>query len=292
MFHTFNTLSGIGSPNTFNGILAPSQAFYVKTDAGKAGSDVFMRANKRIHDVAKSSLKSGKASETNILRVKLANEFDVTDEAVIALRANGDMAFNRKDSEQRFTTNNLSYIYSTIDGNKAVINVLPADINGHSQTIGIQAKAGRHRLSIDGIDGLTSAYTIELEDKLDGVFMLIDGNTEYEFTTEAGTFDDRFVLHFKSQIPDVPTDINDAGDAQRGVNIYVEENSHLKVTCEWEEKNKTLSVYNVQATRVIKEEFEGEVFDYDLNVPSGIYIVEVRAGQKLYKQKVFIREVR
>jgi hypothetical protein len=288
VFHTFNTISGIGSPNTFNGILAPSQAFYVKTDDGKAGTDVYMRADKRIHDVARSSLKSTKSAESNVLRVQLNNEHNLSDEAVIALRINGDNGFSRMDSEQRFYNNDVSYVYSVIDENKAVINVLPSEIDGLSQAIGIRAKNGNHSFKISGMKSLSDTYDIVLEDKVEGMYISMENNVEYEFTTEEGTFDDRFVLHFTKA--SVSTGIGDNNQsAVENIRVYIEDQNTLKISCEWSVQEKTVSVFTLSGAKIMSEEFEGEQYDHELNIKSGVYIINVTAKDHSYKQKVLIK---
>jgi hypothetical protein len=288
VFETFNTNSGLSSPETFTGILAPSQAFYVKTSTGKAGSDVTMRASNRIVDGGKTSLKSGKKTNVDVLRIHLSNESGASDEAVIAIRENGEKGFTRMDSEQKFNTNGLSYIYSMVEGNQAVINVLPHLNEDFSQELGILAKTGQHELSITGINSLTIKYELILEDKLLGVMHKLDEVTPYVFNSDAGTFEDRFVLHLNESKTDVPTGI-DGTDEESTVSIIVEGDSRLIVNCAWKSKYKQVTVYNMLGSQLLRRDFDGEVFIEDLRVKTDVYIVKVTGGNYSYQQKVFVK---
>jgi hypothetical protein len=288
IFETFNTNSTLSSPEDFTGILAPSQAFYVKTSTGKAGSDITMRASNRIVDGTKTSLKSGKKKSVNVFRIHLTNESGASDEAVIALRENGQKGFTRMDSEQRFNKNGLSYIYSMVEGNQSVINVLPELNEDFVQELGIKAKSGQHEISVTGLNSLTHEYELILEDKLLGVLHKLDGITSYAFNSDAGTFDERFVLHLNEPKTDVPTGV-DGVDVKSSVSILVEGDSRLLVNCKWNESNKKVYVYSVSGIKVLDEAFKGESFSEDLNVKPGIYIVKIQGTQQTYEKKILIK---
>ena len=116
---TYNTLNGIFTPETFNGVVAPMQSFWVKrASVGK----VFMKQSNRIHDPAKSALKtSSLRQQPDLLRMKLSNS-SLIGEAVLALRNNGQFDYSRNDSEQRFENNiQVPYIYSIKQDQKVVI---------------------------------------------------------------------------------------------------------------------------------------------------------------------------
>ena len=289
VFETFNTGSGITSPEDFNGIIAPSQAFYVKTDSRASNAVIKMSAANRVHDTQKVSLKSAQPSHDNILRIKLSNEYNVTDEAVIALRPGGDVAMTRMDSEQRYYTDtNLSYIYSVVDGVKAVINVLPEKLFHYQQPLGMQLRKGKQTIKIEGIKQLKGGYDVVLEDKVSGISTPMDSHSIYEFTSEAGTFDNRFMLHFSKK--PVTTNIRetDAGESN-GVSVYIRDNSILQVTCNWDEKDKTVKVFTVSGHLVLNEVFKGKTFTNNLSLKTGVYIVKVTGADKTHRQKVFVR---
>ena len=288
-FETFNTISGLASPETFtNGIVAPSQSFYVKTDDGKAGQLVYMREGNRIHDVNKVTLKSAPNTDSDVLRIKLSNG-RLEDEAVIALRENGKMIYTRMDSEQRFVDgNDLSYIYSMVDGNKAVINVVPKEMQDKTVQLGIKSKEGNHTIRIEGINTLTDQYDFELEDKAVGVKVPLDANSEYAFTAEEVENNDRFVLHFGKT--EVPTDIGDGTDEEQDkVQVYIQNKSTLIVNCGWIGE-KQVMLYTLKGRMVENDEFKAEDYTKDLNLKPGIYVVKIIGDKNQFEQKIFVNK--
>ncbi|MBS2212813.1 hypothetical protein KEM09_15440 [Carboxylicivirga mesophila] len=288
-FETYNTLTGLSSPETFTGVIAPSQAFYVQTEPLQTGQ-VTMRASNRIHDVNKVSLKTA-VKEENVLRVKL-NNGELTDEAVIALRENGDLGFSRIDSEQKFTTtSNYSFVYSVVDNKSAVINVLPADIYDESVHLGLRTKfEGLNALSISGLNSLVDDYEVLLEDKgtNPSTMTKMTSTTVYEFTAIEGTINDRFALHFKEPKTEVPTDIDDVDtDESDAVRAYVQKGSVLTVDCQWNGEKQVL-LYTIEGRLVASEEFKGDTFTKDLSLRPGVYVVKVIGRDDAYEQKLYI----
>ena len=290
VYQTFNTNTGIASPGEFAGIIAPSQAFYVKTvDTPSAGAKIRMRASNRVHDVNKASLKSKEVTVNKLIRIELSNKHHVTDEAVIALHSDGDLGMSRMDSEQRYYNDTgLSYVYSIVDEHKVVINVLPEALNNYQQLLGMQVQDGEQEIQIKGIKALQGAYDLILEDKLMGISTAMTAESVYKFTSEAGTFDDRFVLHFNEiKVPTGVDDVDKGNDQM--INVYIENESTLRVTCDWDDQDKTVFVYTIAGHQVFNGSFDGNQFESTLPLKTGVYIVKVVGENNVYEQKVFVK---
>ncbi|MCU4156230.1 T9SS type A sorting domain-containing protein [Carboxylicivirga sp. A043] len=291
VFETYNIYTGIASPaeTLVNGIIAPSQSFYVQTDAGKVGTNISMSASNRIHDVNKVSLKST-STRDDLLRVKLTNAFELVDEAVVLLDENGDLGMSRRDSEQRFYNGtSISYIYSIVEGKKAVINTLPQDMLGGEVVLGMKLKAGNHTIRIDGLNTLSEDYPILLEDKNGtGAMVEMDANSEYTFTVDEDVeLNDRFVLHFgKSK---VATDIDDKpSESAADVKVYIENSSKLVVYCDWV-GDKQVYLFTIDGRMVSTEEFKSDSYTKVLSLQPGVYVVKVIGENEQYEQKVFVK---
>jgi len=285
VFHTYGTASGISSPEEFTGVIAPGQGFYVKTETP---GDIYMRSVNCIHDADKVSLKSSVKTKDNLIRLKLKNESENEDEAVIAFRAGADEGYTKMDSEQRFNTNSLSYIYSIVDTSNAVINVLPLATEAYTQALGMEAKEGLHYLSIDGIESLTEDLQIFLEDTYESKMVELSAESTYEFSSGAGTFNDRFVLHFKTSEPQVPTDIDEEG-ANKNVSVYLLNDSELVINCMWQTDEKKVTIYSVSGAVIETDTFSGDVYTAKLNLEDGIYIINIEAEGYQYSQKVMLQ---
>ncbi len=291
-YETFNTLTGISSPETFtDGIIAPSQAFYVKTaPTATPGVDVVtMRASHRVQDAGKTSLKSGNSNK--LIRVKLTNEEKLTDEAVIALRNDGNYGVTRMDSEQRMQSGNaISYIYSNVDSEKLVINVLPNVLEGYQQVMGVRTIEGEHELKIEDLKVLGN-FEVTLEDKVEKQKVVLKEGDVYKFETKEGENTERFVLHFnKLKVSTgLEDDLVDNDGEDQLVKIYVQDQNTLKVKCEWKSLGKNIQVYSMSGQVVLSESFSGNEYAAKLNSKAGVYIVKISDDTNTFEQKVVIK---
>nr|WP_321405311.1 T9SS type A sorting domain-containing protein [uncultured Carboxylicivirga sp.] len=279
---TYNVLTGITTPETFDGILAPGQSFWVEK---AANGDVFMNADKRIHGSA--ALKSSYRNQ-NTLRINLQNEF-TSSESVVALRDNGTFDFSKLDSKIRMESDNkLSYLYSLKSDNKAVINVLPTEFDSCAIQIGFKAFCdGEHVLSVGGISTFDAEKEIILEDKVKGQFVDLRLTNNYTFTTNKGLCDDRFILHlligsFDAE-DEVPTSIsnknNDVSVSCIKGDIYIK--------CNWEEQSKGVSLYNLNGQLINSTSFTGTEHRMEWN-KQGVYIIKVVGINQIHTQKIFV----
>jgi hypothetical protein len=291
-FYTYNAFSDIPVPGSFDGVIAPNQAFYIKTADAEYGSGktITMSAVNRTNDSSTPSLKSGMTAENNILRLRLSNEHQLIDEAVIALLPEGELVFTRRDSEQRmYTGTNYSFIYSMVEDKKTVINVLPDELVDYQQVLGIEPKKGKQMLTISGIEQFQNKYKIELEDKLTGIRTSMNNGAVYEFEAEEGVDLERLILHFEAKEIDVPTDFDDVDGDESAVKIYIKDHSTLKVSCNWKVDVKTVEIFTVSGSLIDNDEFNGDVYETELNVRPGIYIVKISANNHQFQQKILIR---
>ncbi|MBI9063477.1 MAG: hypothetical protein JEZ14_15955 [Marinilabiliaceae bacterium] len=273
-YSTFNTVSGIGSPAGFSGIIAPSQSFWVKRS--QAG-DIIMSEENRVHDSALSSLKAARTGEVNTLRFKLNNS---EDEMVIAFRQGAGTNFSRMDSEKRFDGNDQSYIYTIKDGISTVINVLPLDNANISIPIGINTLKGNHTLSISGVSSLEISDEIWLEDTHSGELIDMKAVSDYRFTTNDEVDESRFVLHLKHAVSTGIEELVDeeTRDEKDEIIIYSKANIvKVKVEGIQDIESVNVVVYSIKGGQVVNETFNGNDIEIPLPVVTGHYIVKVKA---------------
>lgn len=295
-FYTFNTLTGIATPSdsdgSFDGLIAPNQAFYVKTASDAIATNVItMRASNRVHDTKeiKTPLKSTKAKEDNIIRIRVTNAAG-TDEAVIAFKEYGQLQVTRYDSEKLIASGSgLSFISSIKEGVNTVINVLPNEVDELSIPLMCEAKEGQHSLSINGIESLSGDYEFILEDKgtTPSILTPMSSSTVYEFSSDKGTYDDRFVLHFKVVKTEVPTDIGDVDSDANQVQAFIQKGSTLVVNCDWEGEKQVL-LYTVGGRLVTSETFNGDGLVKKMSLKPGVYLVKIIGHEDAYEQKLYI----
>ena len=185
----------------------------------------------------------------------------------------------------------FSQVYTIMEGQNYAINGIPLPTDSMIVPLGVKfAKAGVYSLlkkeyvSPDG-------YDIFLIDKANNNFTVnLKNNNEYQFSTEAGTFTDRFFLKVLS----VVTGIEDPEIENKDFNIYgfqgivniVPMNSTI-----YSSKGE-VRVFDPTG-RVIKqiknvEWYEGTPVQVPCKNEQGIYLVEITSGAKRFVGKVFL----
>lgn len=276
-YATFNTVSGIGSPEGFDGIVAPSQSFWVKR--GQAG-DIHLKTANRLHDVASSALKSAKSSEKNLIRLKLN---DNEDETVIAFRPGAVEYFSRTDSEKRFDGDDKSYIYSLKDGKNIVINVLPSDNSKLAIPIGIKTLKGIHKLSISGLSTFNIDYDLLLEDKATSELIDLRLMPEYSFKSNHQIDNSRFVLHLKAAVSTGIESLEITENNNMEEEIKIHSNANVITINAKSVKNLKsvhVTIFSIKGEKIIDSHFNNNEIKLPIQVTTGHFIVKVTVNKQ------------
>lgn len=171
---------------------------------------------------------------------------------------------------------------------------------------------GEHELSLNGLSDATSKsfvemgmvvpnngpYTIEatdlgveeaviLEDKFTGTFQDLRANGVYHFTSNAGTFNNRFILHFA---PTESVAVDEAETVTDAVRVFNTSNKQVKVWVLDTEnfQNATVKVYDAVGNIVERKNMTSNEMLLDMDIANGIYMVEVTGKNKTFTKKVFV----
>lgn len=277
VFDTYNASTDIGTNNNGDGavteLIAPMQGFWtlVETD-GQIGTLTFNN-DFRSHN---SSLQLLSSKEKQLFRVKLSNGF-VTDELVINFDANALESVEDYDSKKMYS-GNLSELAALVEDEELVINSLPS---AYSTEVPVKLNiinSGEFSLLSNGFEGMEQ-YNVFLEDKTLDVIEKFNEGEVYEFTSNEGALEDRFVLHIKSK--DFPVSAS-----------YVEDESNVFAFNEMINVNLlnlnqgSIKVYNTMGQLVLKQTLTQNNTIIPTDLPSGIYIVEVINNDKLTTKKI------
>jgi hypothetical protein len=171
---------------------------------------------------------------------------------------------------------------------------------------------GEHELSLNGLLNATAKgsvdmgmvvpnngpYTLEatdlgveedviLEDKFNHTFQDMKVNPIYSFTSNAGTFNNRFVLHFTTTETVGVGETETVADAVR---VFNTSNKQVKVwvsnTAEYQ--GATVKVYDAIGNLVERKNMTSNELLLDLDIANGIYVVEVTGVEKVFTKKIFI----
>jgi hypothetical protein len=134
-------------------------------------------------------------------------------------------------------------------------------------------------------------YNVTLTDKANSNFTVDLKNTNsYTFASDAGTFPDRFIL----TVGTISTGVSDVIVANKDFNVYAFANT-LNIdllNSEWNGKNNTINLYDLTGRKIIQqtnvELVKGDLKKIALNLPQGIYIVEIKAENRKFVTKINI----
>jgi phage gp45-like len=137
-----------------------------------------------------------------------------------------------------------------------------------------------------------------LEDKFTHTFQDLKRNSTYSFTSNVGTYNNRFVLHFTLN-PQTETAIEtetvgvtetETEGETDGVSVYTTTGQQVKVwvTNTTEFQNATVKVYDAIGNMIERKNMTSNELLLDLNTATGVYLVEVVGTDKTFTKKVFI----
>lgn len=222
-YASYNLTGGVGTDGisySQGGAVAPSgglkpsgkivagQAFFATgIAAGNASFNNSMRVsggtlgenNSQFFKVNKSS-KTTNGIEKHRIWLNLTNDQGAFKQTLVGYVTNATNGYDNAFDGQSFDGNEFVDFYSVNEDKNLTIQgrALPFDENdevllGYSSTI-----AGIFSIDIDTVDGLLSNKNVFIEDKITNSIKNLKLGA-YSFSTVAGTFNDRFVLHYKDK---------------------------------------------------------------------------------------------
>jgi hypothetical protein len=173
--------------------LAPFQAFWVRLKDGYSTYSFQSNNGDRSH------------GNQNLLtvdpsRVRLNISNGVTrDETVVVLMEDLSNGYDSNDSDKEIPSATMHQIYSLEGTKRVVINGIGDALAKDTLKLGVQIPtAGTYTINCTEF---TFADLVYLEDKLTGAYLELSNPINYSFTSDAGTFNNRFVLHFVASLP-------------------------------------------------------------------------------------------
>lgn len=284
-FVTYNRGEDIVLPFTESKLLAPMQAFWVRV--GQPGTFTFSQAA-RVHPTGVNpNLKSAAMPVDDVLYLELHNG-KTSDQAAIAFRESGSTVYSGVDSEKRLSAGAVPNLYTVKSGRNTAINIQPSEPDDAGIPLGMTldvAAAGDMTVKALNVSQMRSDLDLWLEDKATGERINLRSQPEYSFKAAAGSSNVRFVLFAHR----VATDIESHPVDQAGtIKIFGHKGNAVVVV---DDKllirgTATAVIYNLagqQLSATILSENRSEIALPQLQ---GIYVVEVKAGGVVAREKV------
>lgn len=191
------------SPADDSYILCPGEAFFVQRPISN-GNIVFNKDGRQtnrdvrvIEAPARANLRSTSATSPNRTIVNLSlSDGNSTDRTRIVLNNHAMLQYEMDKDASKFmsTDATVPQIYTSSEGVNYAINERPCS----DGIVNLGVYAGSEGLYTIALASDVEGYSVVLEDKAMNKSVGLSADNEYTFSTEAGTYSNRFVLHFNN----------------------------------------------------------------------------------------------
>ncbi len=265
--------------------ISPAQGFFVKAAADMA--QLVFNSNQQKHG-ASTFYKNG--SYISRFKINITGPQSETNTTMIAFIEGASKGLDPGYDARKLKGNYYISLYSILvddDGGDYAIQSLPV-ISNQQVKLGLDAtEAGLYEFNNFQMEDMGNT-SIFLEDKVENVFVNLNQNPSYSFTTMAGSFDDRFVLHFGNFI----TEIDDENSEERNrLNILTDGEVIYVQNISKEIQSGTFEIYNLAGQLINYRSLIIEAYSRTSIKPryrAGIYIISFQSNDKKYTQKVIL----
>nr|MBF6608669.1 T9SS type A sorting domain-containing protein [Flavobacterium sp.] len=278
---------GTGNSTVPDGKIAAGQGFFIK---GQTSGTVIFNNSMRIvgnNDLFfRSSTPESvpQSVEKHRIWLELTNSYGAYKQTLVGYIETATNELDTSFDGEVMESGNVISLYSFANIHKLGIQgrALPFEITDEVP-LGYRSDiAGSFNIALSDYDGLfvSDDINIYLEDKLLNVFHNLK-NGAYAFTTNAGTFDHRFVLRYSSESLDVPSDNYSNFVVYRngaGINIY---SPQLAIS--------EVKIYDLRGRLLLNVDgFDrNEIIITNLSAASQVLLVQVKTSDsKIYNRKI------
>ncbi len=262
-----------GSTENATSIIPAAQGFFIKSE----GTGTLSVSNSaRVHETQKY-YKSGQKPILSYIRLEASGN-GRTDYTIVTFEENATEGYELSlDGAKLFSPHNLVpqiYSFAENKSEKLAINAMPVLTGSKTIPLGFRANTGSQ-----WIIGLNEEnyvlHDIILEDKVNNEFTDLK-KARYSFTSSAGDFTNRFLLHI-SQVS-TGTQFNLPGVGAQ-IRVYSAQSSVYVSFSESLSLTKQICIFDVSGRKVYddKVSFTG-IKKLPANLKSGCYLVHVRSG--------------
>jgi hypothetical protein len=287
-YATWNNLGALaaflGGPVP-TGYIAAGEAFFVRSLGliGTASFNNSMRVASNNNQFFKSTATAiGEVDEPEFEKhriwLNMANDNSFS-QILVGYAEGATTDWDRGLDGTRFSSSTMT-LYSLIPSNKLAIQgrPLPFDVNDQVPLGYTSPAAANYSIRIDHTDGLFETQPIFLEDKLLNIIYDIR-LAPYQFTTDAGTFDDRFVLRYYDSALATQHFNTVALTAYISANqLWVRSSDEIELVQVYDIAGKLVKTFNPSDGIGIQH--------WNFDCAKGAYLVKVKTASGLYSRKL------
>ena len=273
-YKTWNGTSG----TLANGEITPTKGFWVKANA--ASPSITIPNSERVH--SSNTYKSG--DELNIFSINVFGN-SYSDEIILGINTAATNGFDSEyDAYKLFGIEAAPQLYSLIGNTKCAVNLLHEINEDIVVPLGFRVGAAMEYIfEAEGLDVFNPSIWVYLEDKSAGNMTNLRECPVYTFYAGEGLDEERFVLHFKTNVNDIDQNVF-ASD----IDIYSYDDM-VFVNYQMEVPGKVV-IYDVLGKEVLSENLNAnKLTKLTLINGRGYYIVKVISETKIETKKVLIK---
>lgn len=288
VFTTYNVVAGVPLPYDNDELIAPMQAFWVRTDVDNKELTFSNSLLSLVHPLPLTEdnpkFKSSQLPVNDVLYIQLSNSIS-SDQTAIAFRENGSTELSRIDSDKRLNASKVPDIY-TIKSNKQVaISIMPELEENTSIKMGFSLlKDANKELYIEAVDinNFMPGTEVWLVDNHTGIRTNLR-TSGYSFNADAGTDNSRFTV----EIGRVATGIedNDTVENSNAIQVYAA-NGNAIVKVDDPKGDVVVNIYNLAGQLVNSTKEASSRIEVALPASRNVYVVEVQTGDTVFKKKI------
>lgn len=312
VFDTYNAQNGQGTSNSTAGSYAtryipPMQAFWVKmassVPASTSAVNLSLSNSMRDHYTSvvngwSAGLKTTAQDFPMFLRLNL-EQGSFKDQMLVFLKQQASSQYDGYDSEKMFLAG-YPQIYTQIGNRKLVFNGLSCNKKITVIPVCITVPAGgQYTLRAEEFN--VDNGLILLEDRQEGITQDLTINDSYVFYADAGTITNRFYIKFNQLDPSItsidPNNnwVDDQHVISEGGSILVSSNGRGRVIIHQDvdantSDNSSVIIRDAAGREVLRSKLSGMESVYQIDVPSGIYFVEVELNGQVEVKKIFVQQ--
>jgi hypothetical protein len=217
----------------------------------------------------------------NLIKLNISSN-GYTDESIIRFNNSAEDFYENYDAYKMFTNVSLVpqiYTYSSDSFNLSINTMNYSEEKSINLCYKVE-NSGTYTFNV--IDLNLPSFFVYLEDKVIGQMIDLNQNESYSFTSNAGNYETRFVLHFNAEENIINnlalSEIINIFSFEK--TIYINSKNTINGICE---------VYDLIGQIISKKDLNSNLNCININGTSSMYLVKVRTNEDVMTKTIFIK---
>lgn len=265
-------------------LISQGQGFFVKTLPSLSSATLtFNNGMRRAVPGASMGFFRMPGNNTSRLWLNLTASTGAASQTLVTYMSEASFGLDYGFDARNFAENNTIALYSLAEATPLTIQARPDFMATDVVPVGyIAPEAGSYTISINRTSGIfTSGQTVYLKDNLEGIARNIAQN-DYTFTTEAGTFDNRFEIMYSLTTLNTDNPVDTAND------VLVYTNKNVVGILGNSTVLKDVTIYDIRGRKIYARNNINttELHITDLTAEQQVLILEINTDKGIVNKRI------